>query len=153
MAAIDMYIYGDALPIIGEKLQVITPWIAFSLGLFSGFSPCHMAILAFILAASVKKDEEALTGLSRATAFWLGLMDAYMVLGLALILFQNPLYMFTQHGQAFTMRLTLRYILIGLNLMDMLKLPFSTRPLIKRLARPTDRASSAILSRILIRLN
>ncbi len=33
------------------------------------------------------------------------------------------------------MRLALLYILVGLNLMDVLKLPFSTKPLIQRLAK------------------
>jgi len=44
-----MYLHGEKQN-ISEGLSEIPLFLSFSLGLFSGFSPCLMAILTFILA-------------------------------------------------------------------------------------------------------
>lgn len=109
---------------------------AFSTGIFSGVSPGLMAMLAFILAYVVSTSESLKRGTVRALIFGIGLIVATILFG-SLILSLD----------ATTFSLVLGYlniaawiaagivVLIGLNLVGILKVPFRTKPFVQRMAR------------------
>jgi len=63
--------------------------IAYSLGLFAGFSPCLAAILGFIFSVTAGKGSDVRSGMSMAIVFGLGLITAYLLAGIAFILFRG----------------------------------------------------------------
>jgi cytochrome c biogenesis protein CcdA len=109
-------------------------FLAFSMGFFSGFSPCLMAMLAFILTYSTGTSEGLKSGISRTFVFGLGLMTAIMIIGILVLMLQLPLFPIMTYLHAVTCVSSILMIIVGLNLMDILKLPISTKPFIQRLA-------------------
>jgi len=63
--------------------------LAYSLGLFAGFSPCLAAILGFIFSVTAGKGSDVRSGMSMAVIFGLGLITAYLLAGIAFILFRG----------------------------------------------------------------
>ena len=59
---------------------------AFSLGLFSGFSPCLMAILGFILVYVTGSGRGLRSSLLNSLIFGLGLVAAYIIMGCCFLL-------------------------------------------------------------------
>ena len=59
---------------------------AYSLGLFSGFSPCLMAILGFILVYVTGSGKGLRSSLLNSVIFGLGLAAAYIVMGCCFLL-------------------------------------------------------------------
>ncbi len=136
-AVIDAHLQGTATenPLLNQKFFIVTPVTAFLFGLFSGFSPCHMAILAFILVVSAEKGKGFAGGMARSAVFGLGLITAYFILGLTLLLFQGFPGIFTQYNLLFTLGLSIIFILTGLGLMNLIRLPVDTKAFIQRLMK------------------
>jgi cytochrome c biogenesis protein CcdA len=95
---------------------------AFSLGLFSGFSPCLMAILGFILVYVTGSGKGLRSSLLNSVIFGLGLVAAYIVLGCCFLLAGMSLGGF---GPYLAVAAGLITILTGLNLLGLIKLPIS----------------------------
>ncbi|MGB9929239.1 MAG: cytochrome c biogenesis protein CcdA [Methanosarcina sp.] len=92
---------------------------AYSLGLFAGFSPCLMAILGFLLSFTAGTSSSAKNGMIRAMVFGLGLVGSYLVLGLCLLSFRKSI----PSLESFSLITGIIVILIGLNLLGILKSP------------------------------
>ena len=95
---------------------------AFSLGLFSGFSPCLMAILGFILVYVTGSGKGLRSSLLNSLIFGLGLVAAYIVLGCCFLLAGMSLGGF---GPYLAVAAGLITILTGVNLLGLIKLPIS----------------------------
>jgi cytochrome c biogenesis protein CcdA len=106
--------------------------LAITLGFFETFSPCVMIMLSFILSYTISKTTGFKSGFLQVMTFGAGFLSAAAILGLAF-------------GMLFLSMATLRYyltwivcifaIIFGLSLLGILKAPFETKPLIKKLAR------------------
>ncbi|WP_245860050.1 cytochrome c biogenesis CcdA family protein [Methanosarcina spelaei] len=92
---------------------------AYSLGFFAGFSPCLMAILGFLLSFTAGTSSSTKNGMVRAIIFGLGLVSSYIVLGICLLSFRKSIPSF----ESFSYITGIIIILIGLNLMGILKSP------------------------------
>lgn len=95
--------------------------VAYSLGLFAGFSPCLMAILGFLLSFTAGTSNSTKNGMIRATAFGLGLVSSYIVLGLCLLSFKRSI----PNLESFSYITGIIIILIGLNLLGILNSPIA----------------------------
>ena len=118
----------------GEQLQENSPpinWdipLAYSLGLFSGFSPCLMAILGFILVYVTGSGNGLRSSLLNSLIFGLGLVAAYIVMGCCFLLAGMSLGGF---GPYLTVAAGLITILAGVNLLGLIKLPISADDYVK----------------------
>ncbi|MGB9929235.1 MAG: cytochrome c biogenesis CcdA family protein [Methanosarcina sp.] len=92
---------------------------AYSLGLFAGFSPCLMAILGFLLSFTAGTSNSVKSGMTRAMVFGLGLIGSYLVLGLCLLSLRKSI----PDLEGFSFVTGIIVILIGLNLLEILKSP------------------------------
>ena len=120
--------------------------LAFSLGLFSGFSPCLMAILAFILAYSTSsRDIKVKERFLKVFSFSLGLLFSYMTIGM-LILFFTLSFDISPFQQALKWFFAAIMILTGLSLIFPLNLSF-TKPFIRRFA---EKRSTKVLGLFLL---
>jgi cytochrome c biogenesis protein CcdA len=97
--------------------------LAYSLGLFSGFSPCLMAILGFILVYVTGSGKGLRSSLLNSLIFGLGLVAAYIVLGCCFLLAGMSLGGF---GPYLAVAAGLITILTGVNLLRLIRLPVST---------------------------
>jgi len=118
----------------GEQLQENSPpinWdipLAYSLGLFSGFSPCLMAILGFILVYVTGSGNGLRSSLLNSLIFGLGLVAAYIVMGCCFLLAGMSLGGF---GPYLAVAAGLITILTGVNLLGLIRLPISTDDYVK----------------------
>ncbi|MFW5638483.1 MAG: cytochrome c biogenesis protein CcdA [Methanoculleus sp.] len=96
---------------------------AYSLGLFSGFSPCLMAILGFILVYVTGSGKGLRSSLLNSVIFGLGLVAAYIVMGCCFLLAGMSLGGF---GPYLAVAAGLITILAGVNLLGLIRLPVST---------------------------
>lgn len=127
---IDAYLRGENPS--ANSIQPISAFAAFSLGLFSGLSPCLMAMLAFILSYTSGTVSNFKSGMLRVLVFGIGFMSAIMLLGtlVTTILMSIPsLYKAIMWTVAITM------ILIGLNLIGLLNVPFRSKPFVQKMAQ------------------
>ncbi|MBT0731828.1 cytochrome c biogenesis protein [Methanoculleus bourgensis] len=95
---------------------------AYSLGLFSGFSPCLMAILGFILVYTTGSGNGLRSSLLNSMIFGLGLVAAYIVMGCCFLLVGMSLGGF---GPYLAVAAGLITVLTGLNLLGLIQLPLS----------------------------
>ena len=113
----------------GEQPQENSPPInwdipfAYSLGLLSGFSPCLMAILGFILVYVTGSGKELKSSLLNSLIFGLGLVAAYIVMGGCFLLAGMSLGCC---GPYLAVAAGLITILAGVNLLGLIRLPVST---------------------------
>lgn len=105
--------------IVDRTVTVENLSIAYIMGLFSGFSPCLLAILGFIFAYSVGKSHGLKDGMMRSIIFGIGLIAAYIILGIILLLSGKT--MIGNHYVSLVAGLI--SVLIGLNLLDIVRLP------------------------------
>jgi len=118
----------------GEQPQENSPpinWnipLAYSLGLFSGFSPCLMAILGFILVYVTGSGKGLRSSLLNSLIFGLGLVAAYIVMGCCFLLAGMSLGGF---GPYLTVAAGLITMLAGVNLFGLIRLPISTDDYVK----------------------
>ena len=102
--------------------------LAYSLGLFSGFSPCLMAILGFILVYVTGSGKGLRSSLLNSLMFGLGLVAAYIVMGCCFLLAGMSLGGF---GPYLAVAAGLITILAGVNLLGLIRLPVSTDDYVK----------------------
>ncbi len=100
--------------------------LAYSLGLFSGFSPCLMAILGFILVYVTGSGKGLRSNLLNSVIFGLGLVAAYIILGCCFLLAGMSLGGF---GPYLAIAAGIITILAGVNLLGLIRLPVSHRQL------------------------
>lgn len=132
-SVIETYLHGGAF-IIPSTIQISAP-IAFSLGLFSMFSPCLLAMLVFILTYTTGTSVNLKGGILRASTFGLGLIAAYMLLGGFVLVLNTSITSILTSLHNLKWVVSASIIIIGLNLVDILKLPIKTKPLAQRLAK------------------
>jgi cytochrome c biogenesis protein CcdA len=117
---IDAYLRGENPS--ANPSQPITAFAVLSLGLFSGLSPCLMAMLAFILSYTSGTVSNFKSGMFRVLVFGTGFILAILLLGaffattLASI---SPLY-----KEMMMWTVSILMILIGLNLIGLLNVLF-----------------------------
>ncbi|WP_214020310.1 cytochrome c biogenesis CcdA family protein [Methanoculleus sp.] len=105
---------------------------AYSLGLFSGFSPCLMAILGFILVYVTGSGKGLRSSLLNSLIFGLGLVAAYIVMGCCFLLAGMSLGGF---GPYLAVAAGLITILAGVNLLGLIRLPVSADSYIRSAIR------------------
>jgi cytochrome c biogenesis protein CcdA len=106
--------------------------LALSIGFFETFSPCLIVMLSFILSYAMDNTSGYGASFLQVMLFGAGFVSAVAFLGLAfgLVFLSMP-----------TLRISITWavcifaILFGLNLLGLSKMPFETKPLIKKLAR------------------
>ena len=101
---------------------------AYSLGLLSGFSPCLMAILGFILVYVTGSGKGLRSSLLNSVIFGLGLVAAYIVMGCCFLLAGTSLGGFSPYLAVAAGLIT---ILAGMNLLGLIRLPVSTDDYVK----------------------
>ncbi len=94
--------------------------LAYSLGFFSGFSPCLMAVLGFILAYVTGSGGGLRSGFLNSLIFGLGLIFAYIVVGCCILLVGLSLGGLDPY---LTLMAGLITILTGVSLLGVIKLP------------------------------
>lgn len=102
--------------------------LAYSLGFFSGFSPCLMAILGFLLVYVTGSGEGLQSSLMNSLIFGLGLVVAYIIMGCCVLLAGMSLSGF---GPCLTLAAGPITILAGMNLMGVITLPVTTKTFIQ----------------------
>jgi cytochrome c-type biogenesis protein len=95
--------------------------IAFSLGLFAGFSPCLVAILGFIFSVTAGKSSSIRSGMCMAIIFGFGLITAYLLAGVAFILFRGSV----PDVKFLSFTAGIISLVFGLNLIGILRMPHS----------------------------
>ena len=125
---IDAYLRGEDPTSV--TIQPVSAVFAFSIGLFSGFSPCLMAMLAFILSYTSGTATSFKSGMLRVSIFGLGFISALMLLGalLATVLTLIPSFTVTM-----TWTVSALMILVGLNLVGLMPAPSSLKLLGQKL--------------------
>jgi cytochrome c biogenesis protein CcdA len=105
--------------------------LAFFFGFFETFSPCLIIMLSFILSYTISKATRFRASFAQVMIFGLGFVSAAMLLGLAF----GVVFLSMQGLQVFlTGVVSVIAILLGLNLLGLLKVPLETKPLIKSLS-------------------
>jgi len=116
---IDAYLSGEDPS--ANLVQPISALAVFSLGLFSGFSPCLMAMLAFILSYASGTASNFRSGMFRVLVFGIGFILAIMLLG---TLVTTTLMSIPSLYKAIMWTVSILMILIGLNLIGLLNVLF-----------------------------
>lgn len=106
--------------------------LAITLGFFETFSPCVMIMLSFILSYTISKTTGFKSGFLQVMMFGAGFLSAAAILGLAfgMVFLSMPTLQFY-----LTWIVCIFAIIFGLGLLGILKPPFETKPLIRKLAR------------------
>jgi cytochrome c biogenesis protein CcdA len=131
LAAIEQSIAGAEPQEDSPSINWNIPF-AYSLGLFSGFSPCLMAILGFILVYVTGSGMGLRSSLLNSLIFGLGLVAAYIVMGCCVLLAGMSLGGF---GPYLAIAAGMITILAGVNLLGGVKLPISTNDYIQSAIR------------------
>ena len=126
-AAIEQFLSGTEPETDPPTINWDIPF-AYSLGLFSGFSPCLMAILGFILVYVTGSGKGLRSSLLNSVVFGLGLVAAYIVMGCCFLLAGMSLGGF---GPYLAVAAGLITILAGVNLLGLIRLPVSTDDYVK----------------------
>jgi cytochrome c-type biogenesis protein len=110
-------------------LPILT--LAFSFGFFETFSPCLIVMLSFILSYAIGETTRFKESFSQVMIFGGGFLLAALLLGLTfgLVFLSFPTLTFY-----LTLGVSVFAILFGLNLLGLLKVPFETKPAIRKLA-------------------
>ncbi|MBN1785405.1 MAG: sulfite exporter TauE/SafE family protein [Candidatus Methanofastidiosa archaeon] len=123
---IEDYISGG-----GDGYSNITEWsipVAFTLGFFSSFSPCLMAVLSFILAYTAGTSKKKSEAMSKSMLFGLGLVIMYTLIAVIMAIVGKQLTNFKFYMSLFGSMIT---FLLGLNLLNyvvqVVEFPVSTK--------------------------
>jgi len=116
---IDAYLSGENPS--ANLVQPISALAVFSLGLFSGLSPCLMAMLAFILSYTSGTVSNFKSGMFRVLVFGIGFILAIMLLG---TLVTTTLMSIPSLYKAIMWAVSILMIFIGLNLIGLLNVLF-----------------------------
>jgi len=127
---IDAYLRGEnpsANPILP-----ITVFAAFMAGLLSGLSPCLMAMLAFILSYTSATVSNFKSGILRVLVFGVGFILAIILLGTLVL---TTLMSIPSLYRAIMWTVAILMIIIGLNLIGLLNVPFRSKPFVQKMAQ------------------
>lgn len=128
--AIDEFVGTDS-SVVGvlQRFFLSEVALALYLGIISGFSPCLIAMLAFILTYSAGTSKGFKSGTGRTFVFGLGLVTAILVIGVIVLYFQLPsFFVVMNYLHSLTIVGAAVMIVVGLHLIGILKLPFSVTP-------------------------
>lgn len=150
----DYVVKAEAEPVVGEtyvennvgvysNIEVTTSsglmamfMLAFLFGFFETFSPCLIILLSFVLSYTIGKVSGFKEGFSKVMAFGAGFMSATLLLAVVfgLVFLSMPAFQYS-----FTWIVCVFALLLGLNLLGILKIPskitFQSKPLIKKLSK------------------
>jgi len=116
---IDAYLRGENPS--ANLVQPINALAVFSLGLFSGLSPCLMAMLAFILSYTSGTVSNFKSGMLRVLVFGIGFILAILLLG---TLVTTTLMSIPSLYKTIMWAVSILMILVGLNLIGLLNVLF-----------------------------
>lgn len=131
---IDAHLLGEK-PYRNPYEPLFAVSLAFSVGFLSGFSPCLIAMLAFILTYISSTDSRLRGGITRALIFGLGLVVAFMLVGSLLFTLNISVFNALVFLQSVTWVSAAIVFIVGLNLTGFLKLPVGSKPFFQKLAR------------------
>lgn len=129
--ALNEYLKKGSVNSYGTSRADLSIPLAYSMGLFSGFSPCLMAILGFILAYTAGTGKGTRDGMIRASAFGLGLVTAYIMLGVILLALGKSLMGFW----IVSILAGAVSVLMGLNLLGIIQAPITLDGYVRRTAQ------------------
>jgi len=117
----------------------LTQWsipVAFTLGFFSSFSPCLMAVLSFILAYTAGTSKKRSEAMGKSVLFGLGLVIMYTAIALTMALLGKRLTNFKFYMSLFGSIIT---FILGLNLINYIvqavEFPVSTKGFSKKMVQ------------------
>ncbi|MHC1605316.1 MAG: cytochrome c biogenesis protein CcdA, partial [Candidatus Methanofastidiosia archaeon] len=131
---IDNYLKGES-----DGYSNIKKWsipVAFTLGFFSSFSPCLMAVLSFILAYTAGTSKRKSEAMAKSLLFGLGLVIMYTIIAVAMAIVGKQLTNLKFYMSLFGSVIT---FILGLNLLNYVfqavEFPVSTKGFSKRVVR------------------
>jgi len=130
--AIDAVLEGShpANPPSKEFLPTVA--LAFTFGFFESFSPCLIALLSFVLSYTIGKTARSKESFMQVMAFGFGFVVAALIIGLTLGL----AFLLLQPFQILLMWIaSVLALVLGLNLVGLLKIPLETKPMLQRLTK------------------
>lgn len=131
------YVYDDKIKVNQSSSSDSLTFIAiltaaFSFGFLETFSPCLIILLSFVLSYTLSEEPRFKESFLKVMIFGIGFVLAALLLVIAFGLF----FFFTPTLQrSLTWVVCIFAVISGLNLLGVLKAPFQTKPLIRRLAR------------------
>lgn len=132
---IEAYIYGKTTDATSNGWRYLNVPSVFLFGILSGFSPCLMAILVFILISTANTSCEIKDGFWKALAFSTGLMTAYLILGVFVLVLGGSIQSILGHSSKITWVASAILVLTGINLLGILRFPIDVKPTLQNLAR------------------
>lgn len=133
----NLYVYSGKIKVIQPPSSDLLAFIgmlagAFLLGFFETFSPCLIILLSFVLSYTLSEEPYCKESFLKVMIFGIGFVFAALLLGIAfgLFFFSVPTLQYS-----LTWIVCIFAVIFGLNLLGLLKAPFQTKPLIKKLAR------------------
>jgi len=134
---IDTYLGGQYTYDIGDSLNTSVMGLlvtSFILGFFETFSPCLIIMLSFIASYTLGDKTGFREGFVKIMIFGVGFVSASAIIGLACGLF---LLSVPNLQSYLTMAICIFAVIFGLNLLGILKFPFSiqAKPFIKKITR------------------
>ncbi|HOP09835.1 MAG TPA: cytochrome c biogenesis protein CcdA, partial [Candidatus Methanofastidiosa archaeon] len=131
---IEEYISGNS-----NGYSNITEWsipVAFTLGFFSSFSPCLMAVLSFILAYTAGTSKKRSEAMGKSMFFGLGLVIMYTLIAVLMAVLGKQLTNFKFYMSLFGSMIT---FVLGLNLINyvvqVVEFPISTKNFSSRMVK------------------
>ncbi|RZN48968.1 hypothetical protein EF808_02425 [archaeon] len=114
-----------------DEYSNVTQWsipVAFTLGFFSSFSPCLMAVLSFILAYTAGTSKKRSEAMGKSIFFGIGLVIMYTVIAISMALLGQRLTNFKFYMSLVGAMIT---FVLGLNLInyvvEAVEIPLSTK--------------------------
>jgi cytochrome c biogenesis protein CcdA len=129
--ALNAYLNNSTVSGSGTRQADLSVPFAFSMGVFSGFSPCLMAILGFILTYTAGTSRGTRDGMICASVFGLGLVTAYIMLGIILLALGKSLMGFW----IVSIVAGAVSVLMGLNLLGITRVPVTMDGYVRRTAQ------------------
>jgi len=132
----NVYVYDGKIEVVQPSSDSLTfiaiTALAFSFGFFETFSPCLIILLSFVLSYTISEEPHFKGSFLKVMVFGIGFVFAALLLGIAFGLFFLSMPAL-QHS--LTWIVCIFAVIFGLNLLGLLKAPFQTKPLIRKLAR------------------
>jgi cytochrome c-type biogenesis protein len=134
---INAYLGGESPP--PQSLSPLAALLvtSFSVGFLESFSPCLIALLSFVLSYTISNTTKFREGLLQVMTFGVGFIFAAALLGLAvgLMFISVPLIHNAIMWVVVIFAIFFGLDLLGINILQLLKINFETKPLITKLSR------------------
>lgn len=135
---IDAYLAeGSPPPQQSSSSLIVLLSTSFSVGFLESFSPCLVALLSFVLSYTISKTTKFREGLFQVMTFGAGFIFAAALLGLAvgLTFLSVPVLPNVIMWIVVIFAIFFGLDLLGINVLQLLKIEFNTKPLITKLSR------------------